>query len=60
MAETLSVETVELIQKLYKSGNFSHESLAVELNMRGVLTASGKGQWRKNTVQKALKMQIAA
>lgn len=60
MAETLTSETLQLIQTLYKSGNYSHESLAVELNLRGVVTASGKGKWRKNTVQKALKMAIAA
>lgn len=56
MAETLAVETLELIKTLYQSGNFSHESLAVELNTRGVQTASGKGQWRKNTVQRALSL----
>lgn len=53
---TLSKETVQLIKNLYQSGAYSHESLAVELNLRGVPTASGKGQWRKNTVQKALKV----
>lgn len=59
LAETLPKETVQLIQDLYRSGNFSHESLAVELNLRGVPTASGKGEWRKNTVQKALKVELA-
>lgn len=60
MADTLDPEVLHLIQTLYKTGNFSHESLAIELNARGIPTASGKGQWRKNTVQTALKVTLAA
>lgn len=59
MALTLSAETLELVHLLYKSGNFSHESLALELNTRGIATTSGKGQWRKNTVQTVLKIPLA-
>lgn len=60
LADTLPAETLQLIQALYKTGNFSHEGLAEELNRRAIPTASGSGKWRKNTVQKALKAQIAA
>lgn len=52
--ELVPAETIHLIKNLYASGNFSHERLADELNLRGIPTATGKGKWRKNTVQKAL------
>lgn len=55
LAQTLSGETIRMIAELYATGQFSHEALALELNRQGVATASGKGSWRKNTVQKALK-----
>lgn len=53
-AELVPAETIDLIKNLYASGNFSHERLADELNLRGIPTATGRGKWRKNTVQKAL------
>jgi DNA invertase Pin-like site-specific DNA recombinase len=55
LAETLSADTIRLISELYSTGRYSQDALAAKLNAAGVATASGKGSWRKNTVQKALK-----
>lgn len=60
LSELVPSETLELIKNLYASGNFSHERLADELNLRGIPTATGRGKWRKNTVQKALQTHDSA
>jgi hypothetical protein len=44
---------------LYASGNFSHRSLADELNRRGVPTAKGAGaKWWPKTVRAALLAKV--
>jgi DNA invertase Pin-like site-specific DNA recombinase len=47
-------ESVETVRSLYATGEWSHRTLAEELNRRGVPTARG-GRWWKRTVQVALR-----
>lgn len=56
LSELLSAETLNLVKSLYESGNYTHASLADELNRRGVSTATGNGKWWKRTVQQTLKL----
>jgi DNA invertase Pin-like site-specific DNA recombinase len=51
---TLAPETVATVKSLYASGNFTHRSLADELNARNIPTATGKGKWWPKTVRSAL------
>lgn len=46
-------DSVRLIQELYATGEYTHVTLANELNARGVATAKGK-QWWPKTVRAAL------
>jgi DNA invertase Pin-like site-specific DNA recombinase len=48
---------VRLAQELYATGNYSHRSLADELNRRAVPTAKG-GKWWPKTVATALKAEL--
>ena len=52
MAEKVG-ESVVLIKELYATGQYSHRSLAVELNERQIPTARG-GKWWPKTVRSAL------
>lgn len=54
MAE-LAPDTVNLVKTMYKTGNYSHRSLAEELNRQGVPTATGKGKWWPRNVEIAIK-----
>jgi site-specific DNA recombinase len=54
MIELGAVDTIRTVQDLYSGGEFTHRSLAEELNRRGVPTASGAGQWWPKTVRSAL------
>jgi hypothetical protein len=45
---------VRLVGELYATGNYSHRSLADELNRRGVATATGFGKWWPKTVSAAI------
>lgn len=51
----LAPDTVQLVKKMYATGQFTQQTLAEELNRRGVSTPSGRGKWWKLTVQTALK-----
>jgi DNA invertase Pin-like site-specific DNA recombinase len=53
MIELGAENAVRLAQELYKSGKFTHRSLATELNRREVPTAKG-GMWWPKTVRAAL------
>lgn len=48
-----AAESIGIAKKLYATGKFSHRTLAVELNKRGVPTAKG-GKWWPKTVRAAL------
>lgn len=50
-----ATDTVNTIKALYASGEYSHRSLADELNRRNIPTATGGGKWWPNTVRTALK-----
>ena len=52
----LKPEVVRLVQELYSSGQFTHRSLAEELNARRIPTAKG-GKWWPKTVRSALLMR---
>ena len=47
-------EQVRLAQELYATGQYTHVTLAEELNRRGTPTATGKGKWWPKTVRSAL------
>ena len=49
-----AVEQVRLAQELYATGQYTHVTLAEELNRRGTPTATGKGKWWPKTVRSAL------
>jgi site-specific DNA recombinase len=51
-------DSVRMVQKLYASGEFTHRSLADELNRRGVPTAKG-GKWWPKTIRSALMADVA-
>jgi DNA invertase Pin-like site-specific DNA recombinase len=51
----LAPETVEMVKKLYASGNFTHRSLAEHLNQQNVPTPSGRGKWWPRNVEIAIK-----
>lgn len=53
MVESGAQESVKLAQMLYATGEFTHRSLANELNRRGIPTARG-GRWWPKTVRSAL------
>jgi site-specific DNA recombinase len=55
--DTEKADVVRLIQGLYASGEWSLESLAAELNSRGVPTAKG-GRWHKRTVRVAVGIKL--
>ncbi len=55
MSETVG-DSVKLVQELYATGQYSHRSLAAELNNRNVRTALG-GKWWPKTVRTALQSQ---
>lgn len=50
-------DSVRVVQELYATGEFSHRTLADELNRRGVRTAYG-GKWWPKTVRSALQQAI--
>lgn len=50
----LAPETVELVKKLYASGNFTLRSLAEHLNQQGTPSPAG-GKWWPRSVEKAVK-----
>jgi DNA invertase Pin-like site-specific DNA recombinase len=54
MAE-IAPETVQLVKTMYKTGKYSHKSLAEELNRQGVPTVTGKGKWWPRNVEIAIK-----
>jgi len=47
-------EVAALVHKLYETGTFTHETLANELNARGVATKHG-ARWHKTTVGRTLR-----
>lgn len=53
MIELGALESVKIAQELYATGQFTHRSLADELNKRGIPTAKG-GRWWPKTVRSAL------
>lgn len=57
MIELGATESVKLAQELYRSGKFTHRSLAEELNRRGVATAKG-GKWWPKTIRAALQAEV--
>ena len=52
-----AVVAVRLAQQLYATGEFTHRSLAAELNRRAVPTAKG-GKWWPKTVRSALLAEL--
>ena len=50
----LAPDTVAMIKSMYATGDFTHRSLADELNRRGVPTAKGTGRWWPKTVSAAI------
>ena len=50
----LAADTVRMVQGMYATGQWTHRTLAEELNARGVPTASGSGRWWPKTVRAAL------
>jgi site-specific DNA recombinase len=58
MEDVLPAETIETVKTLYSTGNYSHRSLAAELNERRIPTAQGK-QWHPRTVRVALGATVA-
>jgi DNA invertase Pin-like site-specific DNA recombinase len=59
MLDRGAAESIQLAQELYASGQYTHRSLAEELNRRGVPTASGAGKWWPKTVQTALNTSLS-
>lgn len=53
MAE-LAPETMHVVKDMYATGEWTHRTLAAELNRQGVQTASGRGKWWPKTVAAAL------
>jgi DNA invertase Pin-like site-specific DNA recombinase len=51
-------DSVRIVQALYASGEYTHRSLADELNRRAVPTAKG-GRWWPKTVRSALQTELA-
>jgi hypothetical protein len=51
----IAPDTVKLVQTMYKTGNYTHRSLAEELNRQGVPTATGRGKWWPRNVEIAIK-----
>lgn len=51
----LCPETVSYVKKLYATGNYSHRSLAEELNRQNFPTVTGKGKWWARNVEIAIK-----
>lgn len=58
MIDLGAVDTVRTVQELYASGEYTHRSLADELNRRGVPTAKGTGKWWPKTVSAALHIAL--
>jgi len=50
-------EVVEIVKELYSSGDYTHASLAKDLNTRGIATMRG-AKWHATTVARTLK-QVA-
>lgn len=51
----LCPETVAYVKKLYASGNYTHRSLAAELNRLNYPTVTGRGKWWPRNVEIAIK-----
>lgn len=51
----IAPDIVKLVKSLYATGNYTHRSLADELNRRGVPTATGRGKWWPRNVEIAIK-----
>lgn len=54
-----AVESVRLVKQLYATGDYSHVTLADELNRRSVPTAKG-GKWWAKTVRSAIMAELPA
>ena len=57
MVDLGAADSVRAVQALYATGEYTHRSLADELNRRGVATAKGARWWPK-TVRSALQTEL--